>query len=266
MHELKTCIYECTIWHARTKPRHHRFQHRHFMFMIDLDELKNLSFHSRLFRLDGWGLYRFDQRDHLPDNALGLGLKDRVIAVLNSRGITQEIHSIQLLTNVRTVGYVFNPVSFFFCRNEKNELVCCLVEVGNTFGEKKAYLVRPDSNGNFVDCQSKDFYVSPFTELDHKFDFHIQVPSQQLKIEINTLENSQFIIRSSIQGKRLEFTDKNLLKLTARYPLAPLQVILFIHLHAFALWLKGIPFHRKEENPQKQTAVMRPHKSIRKVS
>lgn len=261
--QLESCLYECEIWHSRQEPKPHKFVHKHFMLYLDLKEVSSLAKDLKLFGTANSKLYSFNEADHLPDQA-GVSLEGRVRSFAAASGIS-DIERIMLLTNVRTFGYVFNPVSFFFCFDRDGRNKGCIVEVGNTFGEKKLYAVEVDARGRLLARQKKHFYVSPFTDLDQDFIFDIELPEETMRIKIDTLQADKPIVLAGFQGKRKELTDSKLLSMTLRYPLAPLRVITLIHLHALVLWLKGTPYHRKEENAEQQTEVLNPHKSIEKV-
>ena len=269
---LVSCLYECEITHARTKPHLHSFLHKHFMLYLALDEIKLLNSRMRLFGKNRLSPYHFKPEDHLPNAALSAvssqlpELKNRVTQFVADNGIKTEIKQICLLTNVHCLGYVFNPVSFFFCFGDKNQPLCCVVEVGNTFGEKKAYILKSSNDSKFRHRLPKLFYISPFTELNHDLIFDLTLPDEQLNMKINTAAGEEQVVSTSIHGERLDFNDKNLLTLTLRYPLAPVQVIILIHFHALLLWLKGTPFHMKEDKLEQQTAVMNPHHSLKKDS
>ncbi len=260
---LASCLYECEIAHARQKPRQHSFLHRHFMMYLDLDEVESLRTTSRLFGRNWLSPYRFSQADHLPDNENVNDLQDRVRSVVRLKGVEEQIRSIRLLTNVRCFGYVFNPVSFFFCFDAAGQSLCCLVEIGNTFGEKKAYLLKRGREKVFRDRQQKLFYISPFTELAQDLVFDLSVPGDRIDMRVDTMDGQDKVVSASVRGKRLPFNDINLLALTMRYPLAPMRVIALIHIHALLLWLKRTPHHKKEDNIERQVAVMNPHYSLR---
>lgn len=260
---LTSCLYECEIAHARTTPRAHSFVYRHFMFYIALDEVELFSTQMRMIGKHKLSPYRFELTDHLPEMANIESLLERVKQFVRKAGCNEQVSTVHLLTNVRFLGYVFNPISFFFCFDKTGNPVCCLVEVGNTFGEKKAYLLRGRGDGVFYDRQKKLFYISPFTELAQDVVFDLSLPAEKLCMKVDTLAGPEKVVSTYLTGKRLSLTDENLLALTVRYPWAPARVILLIHLHAFLLWLKRVPYHRKEENIEQQIAVMNPHVSLR---
>lgn len=262
---LTSCLYETEIWHLRKRPRPYSFRHKHFMLYLALDELDSLNSRLQLFKSQDRALYKFDEADHLPDATSTVSLVDRLRHFALENGIEPEsISRISLLTNVRVAGYVFNPVSFFFCTGSDDKPLCCVVEVGNTFGEKKAYLLKADrAEGNkFLGQRQKLFYVSPFTELEQTFDFKLILPDHALELLIDTVEDGVPIVKSGITGRRIELTDSNLWMLTLRYPLATATVIALIHWHALMLWLKRVPYRRKSDDLDKQVDVMRPHSSM----
>ncbi len=189
-------------------------------------------------------------------------LLERVRGYLQDQGVEEQIERVALLCNVRNFNYVFNPISCFYCFDSHQKLICCIVEVENTFHERKMYLLRDLKADFFCDVQKKYFYVSPFTELDQFFDFKVGIPGKHLAIQISTTELAddaqKLIMAGYIAGERHEFSDKSILKLALANPLCTINVIFLIHLHAAILWLKRIPFHRKEEHPELQTNVLNP--------
>jgi len=228
------------------------------MFYLTLDELPELTRALRWFQTEKSAVCVFRDSDHLPvgDSESVLPLQERVRQIATIHGIERKIEKIRLLANVRILGYVFNPVCFFFCYDENGEPVCCICEVTNTFGEKKAYVLKPTEGQTYRDRQKKFFYVSPFTELEQSFEFELHAPGDELMLHIDTLEGENDIVKSGIAGRRLPLSDANIARMLLRYPFATLQVIFFIHFHALLLWLKRVPYHRKEERPDLQTSTL----------
>jgi len=236
------------------------------MIYIALDELDVLQSRTRLFGKSRFSLYSFNQSDHLPGTDEESSLPERVRQFARSAGLAEEIFQIRLLTNVRVLGYVFNPVSFFFCFSRAGEPIGCVAEVGNTFGEKKAYLLRYTGGGKFCHRQQKLFYVSPFTELDQDLVFDLSLPAEKLDLHVDTMDGQTMVVSASVVGTRQPFTDANLSILSLRYPLAPARVLALIHLHALLLCLKKTPHHMKGESMEQQVAVMNPHDSLRSTA
>jgi uncharacterized protein len=260
---FRSCLYEGSVMHHRFAPKAHHLQHKIFMAYFDLDELDSLAQKIFLFSHNRKNLYAFRDDDHEP--AGKNSLKQRVCGFARKNGIEiADEDRVALLTLPRVAGYIFNPISLYFCFGANEKPLCAIVEVGNTFGEKKLYLLRAKdfSGERFQKTVAKNFYVSPFSKLDLHFDFNLKIPGEKLEIRVDDFENRQKILISALTGARAEFTNRNLFWFTLKYPLITLKVIFLIHGHAFLLWLKRAPFHRKAENPLLQTEVLRPHSTL----
>ena len=197
------------------------------------------------------------------------GLKARVVSWLGHQGVAPEqIGRIELVTLPRVAGYVFNPVSFYFVSAPDGSPVCAIAEVGNTFGEQKPFFVPRRDRASVASSDSasaeqfrlvapKHFYVSPFSALDLQFDFRLARPGERLSLGVNDVDSTgKTVLISSLTGTRRPLTDRELLRLTARYPLVTARVITLIHWQALRLWLKRIPFFSKAAQPELQRGVL----------
>jgi DUF1365 family protein len=224
------------------------------MFYLDPQELAALPRALRFFKIGTGFFYKFVGSDYLPGPQKNL--LDRVKDVVQSAGITAEVKQIRLLTTVRIFNYVFNPVSLIYCFDDAENPVCAVAEVTNTFGERKPYVVPFSPSGIFLSSQPKLFYVSPFSPLEQDLKFALQLPADQLLFSIASSDRAGVSVAATMSGKKCSLTDANLLRLTLKYPLVTLRTITLIHLHALILWLKRIPYFRKEENPHLQTGML----------
>lgn len=270
--ELRSCLYDCSVMHHRLTPKEHRFRYGIFLFCLDLDELDTLSTRLRLFSRNRTNLYRFNDADHLPPQTPDaiphpLPAKSSLLSWIAAQGLPLPADTrVLLLTHCRVFGYVFNPVSFYFCLDAQDRPLCAVAEVGNTFGEQKPFLLRPEDlapDACFRRIVPKHFYVSPFAALDLAFDFKLRVPGEQLDIHIDDVEGDRPVLLTALTGRRVPLTDANLARLTLKYPLVTLRVITLIHWHALKLWWKNVPWHRKAANPHLQQGVFNPHESLR---
>jgi DUF1365 family protein len=278
--------------HHRLAPRQHRFRYGIFMLCLDLDELPTLDARLHTFSRNRWNLYAFRDSDHLearslaredggasPGRVVAPGLKGEITDWLVTQGVSLPTDArITLVTLPRVLGYIFNPVSFYFCHTAGGAPLCAVTEVQNTFGELKPYLVPldaegPDSAGNdrgrggekFRRTVPKHFYVSPFSGLDVCFDFRLRTPGERLEIGVNDVTTEgQTLLVSTLTGTRRPLTDGQLLRLTAKYPLVTLRVITLIHWQALRLWWKRLPWHPKAARAALQRDLYRPHGSLKR--
>lgn len=243
--------------HARFTPKKYRLSQKIFMFYLDLDELDGLAKRSRFFSHNRFDLFDFRDSDHFPGESGSL--RENFFAYLKTQGVTRMPAKVRMLTNVRVLGYVFNPVSFYFCFDEQDQPLQLVAEVGNTFGEQKPYFLGADKRvgDHYIDRQAKHYYISPFIPLDAELDFHVELPQDRFVIRVDDWREGEKFFISSMTGRKRPFSDKNLLKMAACYPMVTLQVIAMIHWHAFRLWMKGVPHHKKEERPDLQRGLTR---------
>ncbi len=254
--------------HHRFAPKVHRFNYDVFMFYLDLDEIDTLSKKMRLMSRNRFNLFNFRDNDHLqlpinnPDTSKNI--RQHITNYLQQNGVDIGKGRIMVLTNLSTLGYQFNPVSFYYCYDEQDNVVCAIVEVCNTFREMKPYFLGADTRQGdaFKLNTTKYFYVSPFIEMDTNFDFNLHTPGEKLQVQIDDYDkNGNRFFISTLTGKRRALTDANLLRYFLSFPLITLKVIGLIHWQALKLWLKKIPYHKKGANKALQKDVFRPHGS-----
>jgi DUF1365 family protein len=267
--------------HHRFAPKPHRFVYRIFLFAVDLDELDELPRRLRLFSLNRANVYSFREGDflpageslHNPTHAPGparppAALKARVIAHLAGHGIDLTGGRVLLVTLPRVFGYLFNPVSFYFCSDRHGEPVAAIAEVTNTFKEMKSFVLGPATRtlaaagATYALRTPKHFYVSPFTDLDVAFDFNLRTPGERLAVQIDDFDAGRRTLTSVLTGTRRPLTAGRLAWYTLKYPLITLRVIALIHWHALKLYLKNVPWFAKAARPGAQRDLYRPHISI----
>lgn len=262
---LRSCLYECEVMHHRLAPKEHQFRYKIFMFALDLDELDLVTARVRGFSRNRRNLYEFRDRDHLTvPGGESSSARENLTGWLATRGIQFPASGrITLVTLPRVLGYIFNPVSFYFCSDAAGAPLCAVVQVGNTFRELKPYLLpAPGADGAFRLVTPKHFYVSPFSELDLAFDFKLKVPSEHLELHIDDRAGDRRVLLSALTGRRVPLTSARLAWLSLKYPLITLKVIFLIHWHALLLWSKRLPWHRKSAHPDLQRDVFHPHASL----
>lgn len=274
---VNSCFYECDVFHRRLRPKRHEFRYKVFYFYLDLDDLEQAARTLKIFGVNRPNLYSLRDGDHLQyaDDGSGQpapsGQKPRPVAdnvreFLRRSGCPlEEGGSISMLCFPRMLGYVFNPVTIYFCFRDDGSPHASVVEVGNTFRELKPFLVplTPEGKCDFEGRLPKEYYVSPFSPVDLEFHFRFHLPDGKLRIYIDEYDTEGKILISTLTGRRVEMTFAGLLWLTVKFPFVTLKVIFLIHWQALKLWLKKIPFFWKETRAEDQRGVFRPHKSLR---
>jgi DUF1365 family protein len=274
---MESCLYECQILHARFAPRQHRFVYRIFLLAIDLDELPSLPRQLKFFSHERRNLYSFREADFLPVNEPGrgvpatptappqTGLKARVTALAAQHGIDLAGGRVVLVTLPRVLGYLFNPVSFYFCFDRQGAPAAAIAEVTNTFREVKPFFLGRGTlgpDGAFHLRVPKQFYVSPYSDVDVAFDFRLHLPGARLAVQIDDYVGEERTLTSVLTGERRALTSSCLAWLTLAYPLITLRTITLIHWHALLLWLKRVPWFAKDARPADQQGLYRPHRSL----
>ncbi len=258
---MKSALYECRVMHRRLRPKRHEFVYRIFLFWLDLDELDEVERRVRFFSVNRANLYSFRDADHF---SLGLRTaRDNAIEFLRRQGDAREPAAVRVLTLPRVFGYTFNPISVFFFYDAGGEAYTSLVEVENTFYERKPFVVPAVDGGGFHRRVAKHFYVSPFSEHDLDFDFRFDPPDERLCILIDDYRGGEAELVSALTGVRAPLTTRSLAAFTLKYPLITTKIIAAIHWQAFLLWLKRVPFRKKNARRDLQRDVFNPHKSLR---
>jgi uncharacterized protein len=260
---MRSAIYRGSVMHARLAPVRHRFRYRVFTLLIDLDELPALVRSLRWLSHNRFNLMSLHDRDHgdarrgdaRPDAAPpGVALRDWAERTLCAAGISPPHGRIELLCFPRLLGYVFNPLSLWLCRDTAGQLQAVIYEVHNTFGSRHAYalpVAAGEDESALAQRCGKDFYVSPFIPMDAQYSFRLKSPAEAFSLLIRERGEAGEILRATLSGRRRPLTDGELLKAFAAHPLMTLKVIAAIHWHALRLWRKGARFHR---DPAKRRA------------
>jgi DUF1365 family protein len=262
---MNSCLYTCTVMHNRLEPKRNAFNYGIFMFYLDLDEIDDLHKNLKLFSRNKANIFNFRDSDHLElpkeTPVKGRTVKQNITTYINRHGVDIGNGKIMLITNVKTMGYIFNPVSFYFCYDEAGEPQCAVVEVCNTFLEMKLYFISKEElkDGKFHQNTQKFFYVSPFIELDTFFDFNLYLPNEKLNVRIDDFKDGKRFFISTLTGKKVALTDLYLLWYSICFPFITIKIITLIHWQALILWIKKIPFISKNENLDLQKEALKPN-------
>ncbi len=243
---MRSHLLEGAVRHRRARPFAYDLKHGVYYAALDLDELDDVPRQVRLIRRGRPGVLEFRDADHLVPPAADV--RAAFHQHLRSEGIDATGWTITLVTNLRTFGHVFNPASFFLCRDADGDLRLVVVEVHNTHGERHLYTLRPRTAGpDFRSAMAKDFYVSPFIEIRGGYRVHVRDEPSRLRITINQEQPEGLVLHASLDLTRRPLTDGQLVRMLIRHPLVTHKTIGMIHWHALRLWLRGARFHRHRE-------------------
>ena len=235
-----SCLYEGTIRHRRADPET-EFSHPIALCFVDLQELPTLLGGRLLAR--GPGVLRFRRRDYLGDPAtpLDVAVRDRVEELTGSR----PGGPICLLTQLRSFGLCFNPVSFYYCLDAAGGRVqAVLAEVTNTpWGERHAYALTRSADGVIAGTFAKELHVSPFMGMDHVYEARATEPGGTLSVHIASRRGEQTAFDATLALHRRALTGSAVARMGARYPFATARTLALIYGHAVGLKLAGARVH-----------------------
>jgi uncharacterized protein len=238
---MRSHLLEGKVMHRRATPSY-ALEHDVYYVALDLAELDAVA-RLRLVSRNRRNVLQFRDDDHWPEPATDL--RATVLDHLRAEGEDPTGWQITLVTNLRVLGYVFNPASFYLCRDASGVLRVVIVEVHNTHLERHLYTLRSRDGGRrFVASMEKDFYVSPFIDMEGRYTVHVQDDPTRLRIAINERQGDAPVLATSVVLKRHRLTDRTVLRMLLRHPLVTHKTMALIHWHALRLWRRGVPFQR----------------------
>jgi len=223
------------VSHTRVKPRKHALAYRVFMLLVDLDELPALA-RLKTLGVGRFNLFGFDPR-RFGDGS-GTPLKAQVEATLAAAGIAHG-GPVRMLAMPQILGRAFNPLTVYFCHGADGALSAILYEVNNTFGERHSYLIPAPNAALVKQACAKQFYVSPFMDMDLSYAFRILRPEERVLVAVDTSDADGLVLAASFSGERRPLSDGQLLKAWLTHPWMTLGVVAAIHVEALKIWLKG---------------------------
>ena len=241
---MNSCIYNGLVTHHRFKPVKHSLKYKTFSLLLDLDELERLDEKISIFSINKFNVFSFYYKDHgLRD---GSSIKDWIVENLKKFKINSEITKIKLLCYPRIFGYVFNPLSIFYCYQENN-LKAIFYEVKNTFNEQHTYIFKVIDGEKIEQKCKKKFYVSPFMDMETYYNFKLINPKEKLSVFIKQTDEKETILTATQTGDKKEFSFKQLMLNFFKYPLMTIKIITSIHYEAFLLWKKGAVYRKRNK-------------------
>lgn len=239
------------VMHRRLRPSVHAFSYPVFFVRLPLRRLAAAD--NAIFAVDRTRLMSLHQRDHGPRD--GSSLLAWVQRLLRERGLPDD-GEIVLQAFPRVLGYVFNPVSFWFCHDRHGALIAVLAEVNNTFGDHHHYLLhnpggKPLLDGQRLDAE-KALHVSPFCRVEGAYRFRIHFGRPEQRVRVDYADGGGALLLTSIAGRPRAWSAAALLGAFLRMPLLTFGVMARIHWQALRLWFKKVPFHGKQPHPSQR--------------
>jgi uncharacterized protein len=231
--------------HQRMKPVGHRFRYKVYSLLIDLDRLAEADGLSPLFSVNRANVMSFHEADHLRGTDR-TSLRTHIDALLEEAGLEQPAARIELACYPRIFGQVFNPLSVYYAYDGTGLPLALVYEVRNTFGENHTYVCRIEAGdmtpAGIRQSRSKLFYVSPFVEMEARYNFRMNVPGEQLKWRILETDQSGPLLAATYNGDRRALTTGSISSCLLQIPLLTWKIVGGIHFEALKLWLKGMRY------------------------
>jgi uncharacterized protein len=230
------------VTHRRPGPVRHAFRHRIYQWLVDLDDLPRQPWYLRSFA-------HFRSKDHLGDP--GLTIKGNVENYLALNGIRLgDRGRVLMLANARVLGHVFDPLSVFWCYAADGVLACVVAEVHNTYGERHAYLLRPDEAGAAV--TDKALYVSPFFDVSGTYALRFTMRPDLVATTVTLRRHDAVAFSATFRGRPEPATRRALARRLIRQPLMPQQVSALIRVHGSWLWLHRLPIRSRPPHTRQE--------------
>ena len=230
------------VAHHRPAPLRHAFRHRAYLWLIDLDAVPRQPWYLRPFA-------GFSAADHLGDP--GGTIRDNVQNYLAANGIRLGSGGRMLmLANARVLGHVFDPLTVFWCYDRGGALVCAVAEVHNTYGQRHAYLLRPDERG--IATTDKALYVSPFFDVSGSYEVRLTLSPDVVATSVTLRRHGAVAFTATFRGRPEPATRGALVSRLLRHPLMPQRISALIRAHGIWLWLHRLPTRSRPHHPRQE--------------
>ena len=246
---FRSTLYSGHVFHKRLRPREHALKYSVFSMLLDLAEIEDIASKLWLFSHNRFNLLSFHDRDF--GEGRNETLREYIERKLRGHGIQSQPARVLLSCYPRVLGHAFNPLSLFYCLDDKGSCFAVVHEVHNTFGERHAYVLpvvaaAEDDETWIVQSTDKELFVSPFAHMDMSYEFRLNLPAERQVVVIRVLDEQGLVLTASYTAKKELLSSPQLLKHFLTYPLLGAKVVVGIHWEALKLWVKGVPYFKHE--------------------
>ncbi|MEV4556214.1 DUF1365 domain-containing protein [Kitasatospora sp. NPDC049285] len=240
-------LYDTRTTHVRTRPLRHAFHHRGYLWLVDLDRMPPVPRPLR-------PLAAFRARDHATDAVdAQLTIRQGLARWLAGHGVRLGEGRVLMLTQARSLGYVFNPLTVYWCHDEDGRPLCTVAEVHNTYGGRHRYLLPATPTGRAE--TAKTFHVSPFFPVDGRYRMALPEPGHRLDLTIHLERPGGRAFTATVHGEGTPANATALLAAAVRHPFSTAAVALHIRYQGIRLWLRGLPVHPRPDRPARTEEV-----------
>ncbi len=249
----KEGIYSGFVVHERLRPKKHRLKYSVFSLFLDLDQLENINDQFKMLSYNRLSFLSINDADHGD----GKSIRSWVNKELYAAQLQEFSFKVYILCYPRIGGYVFNPLTVYFCYNCDGRLGATIYEVHNTFGGRHSYVLTARNRNKTILRQrcEKKLHVSPFIHMNCVYNFFVKPPANDVRIVIREEDADGLLFAAATVGNYSLINDRVLFYNLVRFPLMNLKVILGIHYEAAKLFIKGVPFlgapKKKKKNQHK---------------
>ena len=250
----ENALYVGQVRHARYRPKRHRFAYRVFSALLNVDDVDSGRLGMKLFSVNRFNLFSIRHRDHGAKD--GSPLRPFIEGLLAEAKI-EKPDDIFILCYPRMLGFAFNPLTVYYCLHD-GAVSAMVYEVRNTFGDDHIYVVplaNQDKETLVLHERNKLMHVSPFIGMQARYHFSTAKPEDTLRLVIRETQDDAPLLVASFFGHRRPLSDAQLMRAYLTHPLMTIKVLVAIHYEAAKLFLKGVPFIRRPDAPQRRHSI-----------
>lgn len=256
---MESAIYDAEVTHKRLRPVEHKLRYGVFNLFVEVDDLDRTAEQLKLFSHNRLNLISLHDKDF--GDGTGKDLMGYLQNLTEQAGVETDKLRFFMLTYPRILNFAFNPITTYY-GVRRGKIKVMIYEVRNTFAQRHTYVIPAGESEDGIvwqDCE-KQFYVSPFNNVEGSYRFHVTKPGDELTLGVALKDNEGPLLNAYLRGKQKPLTDFQLIKSLGRTGWMTMKVVFGINYEAFKLWLKGLRPKPKPEAPKRAIAIFKkPH-------